>query len=123
MNLLESILAKIVEVDRHILRKTEPETDPSLVTSGRRKSRGMDLYTLPTHLHLIDRLMDLHTQQKRVTVIKNIEPQTKEKEAAVGIVLGASVVSPRYLLSPILQVYVESFQPVILCLPFTTGGP
>lgn len=33
----------------------------------------MDLFTLPTHLHLIDRLMDLHVQQKRVTVIKNID--------------------------------------------------
>ena len=73
ITMLENILAKIVEVDRHVLRKTQPETTEG-ATAGRRKSRGMDLYTLPTHLHIIDRLVDLHTQSKRVTVIKNIDP-------------------------------------------------
>ena len=38
----------------------------------------MDLFTLPTHLHVIDRLVDLYNQQKRVTVIKNIEAPLSE---------------------------------------------
>ena len=61
----ESVLKKIIELDRLVLKKTSP-TD---VTAVRRKSNGNDLHTLPTHLHLADRLMDLHTQSKRVTVI------------------------------------------------------
>jgi len=74
ISMLESILSKIVEVDRHVLRITEPQAvEQSGSVTKRRMSRGMDLFTLPTHLHLIDRLMDLHVQQKRVTVIKNIE--------------------------------------------------
>jgi hypothetical protein len=36
----------------------------------RRKSIGIDLYALPTHLHVTDRLVDLHAQSKIVTVIK-----------------------------------------------------
>jgi len=61
----ESVLKKIIELDRLVLKKTSP----SDVTAVRRKSNGNDLHTLPTHLHLADRLMDLHTQSKRVTVI------------------------------------------------------
>lgn len=61
----ESVLKKIIELDRLVLKKTSP-TD---ITAVRRKSNGNDLHTLPTHLHLADRLMDLHTQSKRVTVI------------------------------------------------------
>ena len=39
--MLESILAKIVEIDRVILRKTEPDTSEAAgMTGSRRKSRG-----------------------------------------------------------------------------------
>jgi type IV secretory pathway VirB10-like protein len=30
----------------------------------------MDLYTIPTHMHVVDRLMDLHTRARRTTVIR-----------------------------------------------------
>jgi hypothetical protein len=41
ISMLENILAKIVEVDRLILRRTEPDTsDAPGVTGNRRKSRG-----------------------------------------------------------------------------------
>ena len=80
ITMLENILAKIVEVDRFVLRKTEPETTEG--TAGRRKSRGMDLFTLPTHLHIIDRLVDLHAQSKRVTVIKSIDPNASQRSEA-----------------------------------------
>ena len=54
----------------------------------------MDLFTLPTHLHLIDRLVDLHAQQKRVTVIKNIDPGTPQS-VSVGDLVGSNMGSPR----------------------------
>jgi len=67
---LESVLQKIIELDRLVLKKTTPAD----TTAVRRKSNGSDLYLLPTHLHLADRLMDLHTQSKRVTVITQTVP-------------------------------------------------
>eukprot|EP01036_Dinobryon_divergens_P029958 gene29958-39134_t len=66
LNLLEKLIEKIVEFDRLVLKKTAPET----TVPQRRGSRGSDLSTLPTHLHLTDRLLDLFTQSQRVTVIR-----------------------------------------------------
>ena len=66
LNLLEKLIEKIVEFDRLVLKKTAPET----TAPQRRGSRGSDLSTLPTHLHLTDRLLDLFTQSQRVTVIR-----------------------------------------------------
>ena len=66
LNLLEKLIEKIVEFDRLVLKKTAPET----AAPQRRGSRGSDLSTLPTHLHLTDRLLDLFTQSQRVTVIR-----------------------------------------------------
>jgi hypothetical protein len=63
---LENILQKICEYDRLILRKTAPTE----LVPQRRKSIGIDLFSIPTHFHIVDRLLDLHTQSKRVTVIK-----------------------------------------------------
>ena len=92
ISMLENILAKIVEVDRHVLRKTQPETTEG-TTAGRRKSRGMDLFTLPTHLHIIDRLVDLHTQSKRVTVIKNIDPSAPQSSETPNLSRAQSATS------------------------------
>lgn len=66
MGMLNKVLGKISELDRIVLKKTAPEKD----VSARRGSRGMDLTSLPTHLHITDRLLDLHTKSQRVTVIK-----------------------------------------------------
>ena len=66
LNLLEKLIEKIVEFDRLVLKKTAPET----IVPQRRGSRGSDLSTLPTHLHITDRLLDLFTQSQRVTVIR-----------------------------------------------------
>lgn len=66
MGMLNKVLGKISELDRIVLKKTAPEKD----VSARRGSRGMDLISLPTHLHITDRLLDLHTKSQRVTVIK-----------------------------------------------------
>jgi chromosome segregation ATPase len=77
---LESLLEKIAEFDRVVLQKTLPITDPAAVPV-RRKSAGLDLYTLPTHLHITDRLMDLYTQSKRVTVITKTSTQSNPSVA------------------------------------------
>jgi chromosome segregation ATPase len=74
---LESVLQKIIELDRLVLKKTMPVD----VTAVRRKSNGTDLYLLPTHLHLADRLMDLHAQSKRVTVITQTIPNNNGENA------------------------------------------
>jgi len=73
LKLLESVLQRLTELDRFVLKKTAPEADPDKVVA-RRSSRGFDLVSLPTHLHLMDRLMDLHSQSKRVTVIRTTAP-------------------------------------------------
>jgi len=64
--MLEKLLEKMAEFDRFVLRTTAPES----VGPQRRGSRGSDLSTLPTHLHLTDRLLDLYAQSQRVTVIR-----------------------------------------------------
>lgn len=65
---IESLLARVSEYDRLILSKTVPVDASS--GSQRRKSFGSDLASLPTHFRLVDRLIDLHTQSKRVAVIR-----------------------------------------------------
>ncbi len=48
---LEKVLAKILELDRLVLRKTTPvPTSGGDVQGARRASKGYDLFTLPTHL-------------------------------------------------------------------------
>ena len=64
-SLIEKIVDKISELDRCILRKTKPEGINNEIASARRMSRGTDLYLLPTHLHVADRLLDLSVQLKR----------------------------------------------------------
>ena len=75
----EKVLKKVMELDRALLKKTAPDTEGGSTTQrARRGSRGMDLFTLPTHLHITDRLLDLHTQSKRVVTV------TKEKLGNAG---------------------------------------
>lgn len=75
---LESLLEKVSEYNRLVLAKTAP---PELQSDGstpvRRKSFGTDLSSLPSHLRLIDRLFDLHTQSKRVMVLRTTEAHSQ----------------------------------------------
>jgi hypothetical protein len=65
LHLLEKIVSNIVDLDREILKKTAP----AVATRARRNSRGggqdSDLHVLPTHLTILDRLVDFHTQLQR----------------------------------------------------------
>jgi hypothetical protein len=70
LRLLESVLQQLAVLDRVVLKKTAPEAVPGTNVAARRSSRGFDLHCIPTHLHLVDRLLDLHAQSKRVTVIR-----------------------------------------------------
>jgi chromosome segregation ATPase len=65
---LERVLMKIADLDRLVLLKTAPEeTQPA---GGRRNSKSIELASLPTHLFIINRLLDLHAEAKRVTVVR-----------------------------------------------------
>jgi hypothetical protein len=88
--MMAKVMDKIGELDRIVLKKTAPAKD----VSARRGSRGMDLTCLPTHLHITDRLMDLHTKSQRVTVIK-----TGGAGAGAGAPESAAPGSPRGILS------------------------
>lgn len=88
---LESVLQKIIELDRLVLKKTMPVD----VAAVRRKSNGTDLYLLPTHLHLADRLMDLYAQSKRVTVITQTISNNNNTENAVSSNTPNPPLSPR----------------------------
>jgi hypothetical protein len=63
--LTDSILSKMMELDREVLRKTS-EGIPALArrNSGCGSDMG-DLSLLPTHLRIVDRLLDFHQQLKR----------------------------------------------------------
>lgn len=63
---LERVLAKVAELDRLVLLKTAPESAPP----ARRNSKSAELTSLPTHLLLVNRLLDLHADAKRVTVVR-----------------------------------------------------
>jgi DNA repair exonuclease SbcCD ATPase subunit len=74
---LESLLEKISEYDRLILAKTVPAETSTTGQPQRRKSFGTDLNVLPTHFRVVDRLVDLHNSNKRVTVLRQtITPPT-----------------------------------------------
>lgn len=61
--LLEKLLTKMSEFDREILKKT---TSSSVPEAARRKSIHADLFTLPSHLLIVDRLLDLFNQSQRM---------------------------------------------------------
>ena len=60
---VENMLSRLVELDRLVLKKTEM----TFKARSRRGSRGADLVTIPTHLLLVDRLMDLYALSQRTT--------------------------------------------------------
>lgn len=94
---LESLLDKVSEYSRLVLARTSPP-EAQLSEAGethqvRRKSLGSDLSTLPSHLRLIDRLFDLHTQSKRITVIRTSDskPSSARSEPQPSIRASAEV--------------------------------
>lgn len=65
--LMDEVLRKVAELDRGILKRTEPA-----LTEGqrpRRNSNTMELFSIPTHFQIIDRLVDLHTQSRRPVIV------------------------------------------------------
>lgn len=77
--LLDNILKKIAELDRSILKKTEPVNAEH--ARPRRNSNTMDLHCIPTHFQIIDRLVDLHTQSKRPVIVHQHSSATPEASA------------------------------------------
>eukprot|EP01041_Mallomonas_annulata_P004954 gene4954-9908_t len=79
LHMLERIISRIVDLDRAVLRQTEPPNAEKFAIKTR-ASRGMDLNSIPTHLHIVDRLMDLYVQNRRnllaLTQIQNISPRS-----------------------------------------------
>lgn len=83
--ILDDILKKISELDRFILKRTEPVNTDG--TRPRRNSNTVDLYCLPTHFMLIDRLVDLHNQSKRPIIVHQHSaavPEESSKHTAAG---------------------------------------
>lgn len=70
LHILERILSKIIEYDREILRKTTPKV--SKLEAVRRKSNGGELLSIPTHLTITDRLLDLYDLSQRMESSRNI---------------------------------------------------
>ena len=70
------------EIDRIMLRNTETSSEENRENGDptdkpiRRGSRGADLASFPTHLHILDRLTDLHAKSQRVAVITKTGNQT-----------------------------------------------
>lgn len=72
---VEKILAKLVEFDREILRCTAPA---NLSEKSRGNSADGDLFCLPTHFAVADRLLDLYNQTQRVTPVKAVCHSTNQ---------------------------------------------
>jgi hypothetical protein len=62
---IEDMLARVVELDRLVLKKTE------IKARSRRGSRGADLLTIPTHLLVLDRLMDVYAISQRPIIVQS----------------------------------------------------
>lgn len=66
---LQKIIDKMTELDRLILRKTSTISNASTPqTIEPRRKLGCDLNLFPTHMILIDRILDLYTQVRRPQV-------------------------------------------------------
>jgi hypothetical protein len=76
--MMEQLLQRVVELDRAVLKKTE-------ITAGRarRASRGADLFNFPTHLLLIDRLVDLHAIAQR-SMLRSQSSMEESRPPSVG---------------------------------------
>jgi hypothetical protein len=66
-SVIEKILAKMVEFDREVLRCTIPANTSE---KSRGNSADGELFCLPTHFAVTDRLLELYNQVQRVASIK-----------------------------------------------------
>ena len=90
VKIMETVLTKITELDRIVLQNTNVtkdngsndnnNTNNNNIKPVRRASRGMDLAILPTHLHVLDRIMDLYKTSQRVTVLKQTSTTTSNTQ-------------------------------------------
>jgi hypothetical protein len=68
LNMLERIMEKLAELDRVVLKKTDMGT---ATARPRRKSKdGSDLFSMPTHLLMVDRLLDVFVISQRLQIIE-----------------------------------------------------
>jgi hypothetical protein len=81
---LQALLDKVCEYDRIILSKTAPPETSASGVPLRRKSIGADLFSLPSHLRIVDRLLDLYNQSKRVAVIRTTISSNNAEEGKSG---------------------------------------
>ena len=85
LHLTEKIVTGIIALDREILKKTAPTTN----IRPRRNSRGgeldADLYLLPTHLTLVDRLIDFHALLQREQSTPVIITQKQDKGGPIDM--------------------------------------
>lgn len=87
---LERLLEKLSELDRLVLRRTANDTP----TSSLRRKSGTDLFHLPSHMQVIDRLFDLYAASRRPPSV----PTETVVTATVGkglMISGDSIGSPR----------------------------
>lgn len=93
--ILEKILSKITEFDREVLKKTTVDRTSD---KNRRKTVSGDLFCLPTHLTIVDRLLDLYKQSQRVdgerTVVTVMAGAKDENLPDVASVLAIETVLP-----------------------------
>jgi hypothetical protein len=65
LNLITELFTRMTALDREVLRKTSDGIPKLARRNSKPDSLGNDLHHLPTHLILIDRLLDYHTQLRR----------------------------------------------------------
>ena len=86
LNILERIMGKLTELDRVILKKTDLGQS---TTRPRRKSKdGSDLFSLPTHLLMVDRLLDVFAMSQRLQIIEKEKGGSKSvssKESSIDL--------------------------------------
>lgn len=70
LNMLERIMEKLSDLDRVILKKTDLGTTTATARPRRKSKDGSDLFSLPTHLLMVDRLLDVFTMSQRLQIIE-----------------------------------------------------
>ena len=80
--ILEKVLSKITEYDREVLRST---TAANTSEKSRSSSIGDDLFSLPAHLLVADRLLDLFYQSNITTPMKSALQTVESKQPASAV--------------------------------------
>lgn len=75
--LYQDVLRKLTQLERLVLDKTAPESG-----AGRRNSRAINIVTIPTHMQILDRLMDLHRVNRRLSLSSASPEQSSSSSSA-----------------------------------------